>query len=151
MLLTEDDLSPESLPAAGCEVRAVAALLATRARSPLGVGEPVVAFAEGAMRDGLRRASESFGVEAEFIDRDHPGAVAEWARRHGLFQVAAAEAPVGPGRDLLDELDAALDAAGMRRVIRIRRPWDDALWPMATAGYFQFKTRLPSRLAKLGL
>ena len=151
LLLTEDDLAPESLPLAGCEVRAVAGLLATGARSPLGVGGPVVAFAEGAMRDGLRRASDAFGVGPDVLGRDHPRAVVEWARRHGLFQVAAAEAPVGPGRELLDALDAAFDAAGMRRVIRVRRPWDDALWPMATAGYFQFKTRLPSRLAKLGL
>ena len=37
-------------------------------------------------------------------------------------------------------LAPAVAAAGMP-LVRVRRPWDEALWPLATKGFFPFRQR----------
>jgi len=148
LLLTEEDLHPESLPLGRARVVAIAAVACTEQRSPLGIGEPVRRFADAAVADGLARAAEAFAAPAErlcgFDD------VITWAKGAGVKAVATAWAPVGPVAPQLDRLGATLRAEGMG-LVRLRRDWDKAIWPHATQGFFRLKEKIPILLQELGL
>lgn len=151
LLLTEDDLKPDDLPLGHAQVIAVAGLLSSHKRSPAGVADPVLSFTTGALRNGIDHASRSLGVEPGPISFHATNAeVADWVRRLGARQVLTPWAPVGPAADRLASLDPVLAESGLR-LVRLRRPWDEELWPQATAGYFPFKERLPEALQRLGL
>lgn len=150
LLLTEDDLRAESLDLGGARPLGVAGVLATEDRSPLGVGAKAREFAEGAMADGLARAGTAFEVPAVRLEGDWAEAVGAWADSLGVDQVATPHAPVGPARDRLDRAGEVLARRGLR-LARVRRAWDDELWPHATAGYFGFKKEMEPSLARLGL
>ncbi|MEO0720095.1 MAG: hypothetical protein AAFZ06_14625 [Pseudomonadota bacterium] len=51
-------------------------------------------------------------------------------------------------RDWLDRARSDLAEAGVVLAEKQRR-WDRASWPHATAGYFKFKTKIPSLMGKL--
>ena len=36
-------------------------------------------------------------------------------------------------------------------LVRVRRPWDDVLWPLATKGFFPFRQRSTGVLVAEGL
>ncbi len=150
LLLTEEDLAPETLGLAFGSIRAVAGVLATADRSPRATSSAVLAFASGALDDALGRASGHFEAPAAPLGDDWPATVLAWAREHALAQVVTAEVPVGPARERVDRLAPILAGAGIP-LVRVRRPWDDTLWPLATAGYFPFKSKLESSLNRLGV
>ena len=64
-----------------------------------------------------------------------------------MHQIVTAYAPVGPVAEVLADLAAHPEAPA---VIRLRRPYDDAAWPLATKGFFPFKKHIPTLLAQLG-
>lgn len=121
LLLHEEDLHPESLPA--WDVRRVAVLRRD------GTGP----FAEGALEDGLSRAAARFAAPADAVA---PADVARWA---GTLPVVTPDIPVGPVAD-------ALAGAALHRW---RRPWDAACWPLARKGFFPFRERVPALIATL--
>jgi deoxyribodipyrimidine photo-lyase len=51
-------------------------------------------------------------------------------------------ATVGPTQQIMDPLLSLLKQQGVA-VRRLRRDWDDALWPHATHGFFRFKEQIP--------
>ena len=125
LLLHLDDLHPESLPLGRAEVVRIGGLTA----SVPGATPGVTAFDGAAMADALDRAARHFGCQAGPAE---PG----W---HGGLPVVSAWAPVGPSADAMPP-----------GTLRVRRPWDDAVWPRATKGYFQVKAAIPALLAELG-
>ena len=148
VLLTEEDLDVSSWDLGGARPVAVVGIRCTEDRSPLPVGPVLTAFATGALQDGLERASAVWNVPGE--SSASWDTLVEWVKSQGVRQVITAFAAVGPVRDRLVTLARALDAVGVR-LVQIRRPWDDVLWPHATAGFFPFKEKLPRELAALGL
>jgi deoxyribodipyrimidine photo-lyase len=133
LLLHEDDLHAESLPLAGLEVRRVIGLSCPAARSPLGAAPLVQSFVDGALADGLNRAAQHFGVPAERMAlADLPDLLARDA-------VVMAEAPVGWLADSLRPYGVA----------PLRRPWDEACWPLAGRGFFPFAQHIPRLCAEL--
>ena len=125
LLLHLDDLCPESLPLGGVRVARVGGLLA---HAP-GVVERVRHADGAAMADALDRAAAHFGCSA--------GAAAEgW--NEGL-PVVTAWAPVGPS--------AAVLPGGCTR---LRRRWDDLVWPHTGRGYFGVRKTIPSILRVRG-
>jgi deoxyribodipyrimidine photo-lyase len=133
LLLHEDDLHPESLPLVGLEVRRVIGLSCPAARSPLGAAPLVQRFVDGALEDGLGRAAQHFGVPAERMAlADLPDLLARDA-------VVMAEAPVGWLADSLRPYGVA----------SLRRPWDEACWPLAGRGFFPFAQHIPRLCAEL--
>ncbi len=143
VLLTEEDLHPESWRI-NAEVRAIAVLpSATVAQSD----SPAARFSQGALDDGATRAQAHFGVTAELVEADR---LPDWLRRQGLTALITAEVPVGLIRWQLADAARVLASHGAA-LIRLRREWDDLLWPHATAGFFKLKTRLPATIARLGL
>ena len=134
LLLHEDDLHPESLPLAGLEVQRVVGLSCPEARSPLGAAPLVRRFTEAALEDGLNRAAQHFSVRAELIALDDlPDLLAHDA-------VVMAEAPVS----------WVADALRPYRLCPLRRPWDEACWPLAGRGFFPFAQHILRLCAELG-
>ncbi len=143
LLLTEEDLHPESL-GIECDVCAVAAL----ASPPIaGAERPAARFGAGAIEDGLRRATAHFDARCDgvLVDGD---ALLAWARGCGARTVVTAYPPTGLIARELARTEAALARDGIR-LARIRRAWDDAAWPHATSGFFAFKERIPKLLDRI--
>ncbi|MCA3426026.1 MAG: deoxyribodipyrimidine photolyase [Roseomonas sp.] len=133
LFLHEDDLHPESLPLAGLQVRRVIGVCCPEARSPLGAAPLVQSFVAGALEDGLTRAAQHFGVPAERVAlEDLPDLLARDA-------VVMPEAPVGWLADTLRPFGVAA----------LRRPWDEACWPLAGRGFFPFAQHIPRLCAEL--
>jgi deoxyribodipyrimidine photo-lyase len=147
LLVTEEDLCPETLPLGHAHVIAAAGATCTAARSILPIGAAAERFATAAMDDALARAGAAFGVAAEHLTGFT--AVADWAAASGAEAVVTAYAPAGPVAAALDAAAPALAARGLR-LLRVRRAWDDAVWPHATRGFFQVKDRIPAILRALG-
>ncbi|MFN3262745.1 MAG: FAD-binding domain-containing protein [Pikeienuella sp.] len=150
LLLHGEDCSPESL-APPYPPAAILGLSAVDGRSPLPAGVRARAFAEGALRDALARASARFGVEAERgEDRLWPAALIDWARRHDLHFIVTARPAIGPAAAHLDAAEPEMEAAGVR-LIRLMRPHDEVAWPHADRGFFAMRRQIPSMLVSLGL
>ena len=143
LLLTEEDLHPESLGLTG-EVRAIAVLPSATVAAP---DSPAACFSAGALADGASRAAAQFGVAATTVAAaDLPG----WLARQGLTSLVTAQAPVGLIGWQLRTLRQQLAAQGAQ-LVELRRSWDELLWPHATAGFFKLKTKLPAVIDQLGL
>ena len=133
LLLHEDDLHPESLPLAGLQVTRVVGLCCPAARSPHGSAPLVQRFVDGALEDGLARAAQHFSVRAERVALDDlPDFLAQGA-------VVMPEAPIGWLADILRPYP----------VVSLRRPWDEASWPLAGRGFFPFAQHIPRLCAEL--
>lgn len=145
LLLHEEDLNPESLEMGGVRISQVARGSSVAGRSPLPVSSAVTAFIDGAMADGLGRASAYFDAPATALDGVTATAVLEWARAGGIRNIVTAYAPVGPVRTRLDALAPELAAAGIP-LLRLGRSWDRTAWPHATRGFFPFKEKIPALL-----
>ncbi len=120
LLLHGDDLRVETLALGQARVVRVACL---SAHAP-DAAAPVVAGDTEALADGAARAAAHFGCEvvklADGWSADLP--------------VVAAWAPVGPS------------ASALPACLRVRRAWDDAVWPRSTKGYFAVKAAIPAIL-----
>ncbi len=116
LLLHLDDLHPESL---GLDAAQVARVVGVTAHAE-GAAPAVRAADEAAMADGLARAAAHFGCPV--------------ASDAGGLPAVAAWAPVGPSADALPD------------GVRILRPWDAAVWPRSTAGFFKVKAAIPEVL-----
>jgi deoxyribodipyrimidine photo-lyase len=145
LLLHEEDLGVESLDTGAARIVAAAGFALPEARSPLLVAPHVAAHLDSALADGLARAASRFGVAAE---RVAPEAVADWADSARIRTVLTPEAPTGWTADALGPVAAALAARGIR-LLRLRRDWDTACWPLATRGFFQFRERIPELARRL--
>jgi len=150
LLLTEEDLQPESLPIDPRQVIGVAGATHVEGRSQLPPSQQVSAFTDAALDDALDRARAHFGCEAERLRGLEGDSIAEWAERIGATVVVTPQAPVGPVEESL--ADAAY-WLGMRqlKLLQLRRAYDAAIWPHATRGFFALRDRIPQILAALEL
>ncbi|PPD16129.1 MAG: hypothetical protein CTY25_03510 [Methylobacterium sp.] len=150
LLLTEEDLHPESLPLAEADLRGILACHATQSRSEWPVAEHALAFAEGALADGLTRASAHFGVTGDRLDALQAADLVRRCQALGATCIVTAYAPVGPMAEEFARLRPALAKAGIA-LVEIRRREDDLIWPHATKGFFGLRERIPDLLAGMGI
>lgn len=149
LLITDEDLHPESWPMANLPApRCIVLLDATHARSPLAVSEPVARFAREALADAAARAAEHFRVPVASGVASDAAAVMEKARAAGCEQLVGIEAATGPVSDLLRA--PGLAGTGLHAAW-VRRDWDAAFWPHARKGFFALKKRIPDVFHQLGL
>lgn len=150
LLLTPADLTPEVSRLGSWPVSSVAAGWDREVGELLELDPEVVAFKRLALADGLARARQHFACPGLELDPvlDWVEAVRRWAAEAELEEVLTLEAPVGPWRAALERLAPALAEDG-RRLVRVRRDWDDALWPRATRGFFAFKRDLEATVLEL--
>lgn len=141
VLLTEDDLHPESLALGAATVAAIAS-------APVGDDRAaaVTAFTRAALDDARTRAAAHFGAPAEGLTGVTGAAVRDWARRHDLHSIIVPYAPVGPARTALDRAATELAADGIA-LLPVRRAWDSAAWPHARRGFFAFRETMASLVA----
>ncbi len=138
VLLTEDDCLPETLFPDHLDIRDVAILPASHLRSPRPVGVAVARFETGALQD----AAERFGKDHKVLEAVSPDCLAGLAERSGARQILAPFTPTGPLKDYFDTAAPSLERQGLS-LSECRRPWDDAVWRHASAGYFKVKKQIP--------
>ena len=144
LLLTEEDLHPESWPLKDAEITAVAGLCFPEARSPNPIGKYAETFTRTALKNSVSRAAQHFG--APHGDLSSPAALADWFAESGADTLMTTLPPIGWVRPELD----ALKAGGLP-LVYVERAWDTAFWPHATKGFFALKKEIPATLAKLGI
>jgi hypothetical protein len=142
LLMTVDDLHPESAFAGMPAIDWVAAALldAPDTVAALPEGDVARAFRAAAMADGAARWTAAAGMQVERI-ADPVAGLVDWARAHGLGQVVAPHACVGPLRPVLDALGPALGVHGIT-LVQWQRRWDAAGWPCAARGFFTFREHI---------
>jgi deoxyribodipyrimidine photo-lyase len=145
LLLHEDDLGIETLDTGPAQIVALGGLALPEARSPLLVAPGLAQQFDRVLTDGLDRGAARFGTAPERLS---PGAVAEWAERAGVRVVLTPEAPAGWTADTLGPIEKDLGARGIR-LQQLRRDWDEACWPLATRGFFQFRAQIPEIARRL--
>ena len=139
LILHDDDLSPGFMLDAGHAPVATAVITSRAHLSPLQVAPHLTDFARQAAEDTVTRFGDRLGAVSTLDP--YAAALDAWAAKHDLDQIITADAPVGPNATLLGQM------SGDVPLIRLRRPFDDAAWPHATAGFFKFKDKIPKLLA----
>ena len=133
LLLSEDDLHPESLALGAATIAAVAGAVVAEPRSAA-----VAAFTAAAVDDACARAAAHFATVAIRLPSLTTDVVRDWAAAHDLRTVIVGYAPIGPARTALDDIAIGLAADGIA-LVPVRRAWDSAAWPAARRGYFAFR------------
>ena len=148
LLLHPEDFGPDSVVPDGVAVAGVA--VTERGTGDWPWGEAARDFVATAAADAATRAGRAFGCAATVTQGLEAADVLAAAATAGARWVLAAEAPVGPVAEALAALSGPLAAAGLP-LVRVRRPWDDALWPLATKGFFPFRQRSRAALEADGM
>lgn len=144
LLLTDEDCRPEDFDLAALDIRAVASLHTSGLRSPLPVADRIARFEAEALADTARRIA----ADPQALTAHDPAALARWAASAGARQIATPYITTGPLRDWMDAADPALQAKDIS-LTEFQRPWDKAIWPHATAGFFKVKQQIPRLMETL--
>lgn len=146
LLLTEDDLHPESWP--GFETNPPQEVIVLNPSPPeasLNSGTIASLFSKDAMQDAISRI-------------DHPVTFCEQTAS-GLMQTMSGRTAdrlvipyqlSGPSAPSVNRSLVKLEAAGIT-VHELKRSWDDHAWPHATAGFFKLKKKIPKLMAQARL
>jgi deoxyribodipyrimidine photo-lyase len=148
LLLTEEDMHPESLDHRDAEIVAIAGATGAGARSPLDVSSHVHAFTNGAMADALQSASIASNAPIEILAALSGPDIESWARKHNVDTVVTAYAPVGPTSTALTDVTRRLQSIGIK-MVEVRRDFDTLAWPHGARGFFGMKDKIPCLLHKL--
>jgi deoxyribodipyrimidine photo-lyase len=146
LLVTEEDLTPETWSLDTAEVAAVAIMTGHDAVpnfAPL-----VRAFKAAALADTHARATAYWRAPVTTVASATE--LVALVRTSGATHGVTAQAPIGWVQAELAAWQRASAAAGVP-LIEIARPWDSLFWPHAKAGFFQLKDRIPTVLGKLGI
>ena len=146
LLVTEEDLSPETWPLAEVDICGVA-MFAPRHIAP-DWSPAVLAFKTGSMTDARQRLSTHWSKQVMAVAS--PDDLMRFAADQGATAVVTAFVPVGFVRPQIDEWATDCGAAGIP-LMQIARRWDSLFWPHATAGFFKLKEQIASTLAQLNL
>jgi deoxyribodipyrimidine photo-lyase len=152
LMLTDEDLCPETLIGKGTQVTAIAGLHFAARRSPLPTGEAALAFTRGALADGLSRASRQFEAPGTDLSvaADPLEACREWALGLDVDVIITAQPATGWTAAALGEIRGALETTG-KRLAFAGRDWDAAFWPHASKGFFALGAKIPETLEALGI
>jgi deoxyribodipyrimidine photo-lyase len=146
LLVTEEDLSPETWPVIDVQVCGIA-LFAPEHYSAQ-VSPLVQAFKAGALADAETRASAHWSQPVTRVAT--PDELIAFAANQGATSCVTTRIPVGFVRPEIENWALACRTAGVP-LVQIARRWDSLFWPHATAGFFKLKERIPGTLAKLDL
>ena len=152
LLLTDDDLRPETLLGQRTQVTASAGVHFASQRSPLSPGDAALAFTRGAVADALERARRHFGAPVTDLSEAPQlvDACRAWALGLDVDVIVTAEPATGWTASALSAVRGALDNAG-KRLVFAGRDWDAAFWPHASKGFFALGAKIPETLAGLGV
>ena len=140
LLLTTEDLHPESLPLNCAHIAGLAGLMV----DATGLSPRVAHFRVAALDDGMQRASLAFGRHGPILPAHD---IAGHAQQLGVRHIVTAYAPIGPIATMLAQLAQACAQQGLK-LHQVRRDWDSTAWPLATKGFFPFRQHIPDLLPK---
>jgi deoxyribodipyrimidine photo-lyase len=149
LLVTEEDLSPESWCIPTADVSGV--ILIDTADATAGISSNVTTFKREALESTKERLVASGYSSVTLLSgtmgtmeaqRENVSRLLQGHHVGGTSTVSMMGATVGPTRQIMDPLLSLLKQQGVA-VRRLRRDWDDALWPHATHGFFRFKEQIP--------
>jgi len=146
LLLTAEDCRPEDFALPDFDIVATATLTTAHLRSPRTVSDDVLAFEERALADTAARQ----GWPTQALRAGNPADLTHVAEHAGATQIITPYIPTGYTRDWLLEAMPKLDKKGVC-LAELRRPWDELIWPHATAGFFKVKKKIPTILMDAGL
>ena len=155
LLLTSDDLSPQSWP--GFTEHPPALILSggqVPQEAALNDGRVAAAFTRDAVANTARDLAEETGAVHEPIHEMHVNAITRVCTTFDVHKIALPFAQRGPTMTFRDELAGAAKETpeGAHCALHeVQRTWDAHAFPHATAGFFKMKTKIPSLLAKAGL
>ncbi|MEM6384920.1 MAG: FAD-binding domain-containing protein [Pseudomonadota bacterium] len=144
VLITEEDCHPESW---GLEIgaeTAVTTLQSSHLQSERPVADCVARFEADALAD----VSDRLGVPTDTLVAGDPRNLLNWAKAHGASQVVTGYIPEGPLRDWIRPAEEMFQQENIL-FVEHRRAWDEAIWPLATAGFFKVKKQIPRILRDL--
>jgi deoxyribodipyrimidine photo-lyase len=113
-------------------------------------GAAAARFGEGALADAGQRAGVRYRQTVRPLESVTGQTLVEAALAVGARGIVTPYVPVGPTASALEAARPVVDAAGLALVM-VRRPWDAALWPLATRGFFPFRQQSEASLRTLGL
>jgi deoxyribodipyrimidine photo-lyase len=136
LLVTPDDMNPESLFGTRAEIKA-----AVVAADPATLwGDNARVFVASASRDAAERVSTAFQCPTDILNTLNVETLITQAKEAGAEQIITPYAPVGSVAELLAEFAPRLEQEGIP-MIQIRRRWDEKFWPHATKGFFPSKKK----------
>lgn len=149
LLVTEEDLHPESLLPDGAAVLAIHVADAVEIDGQPRSGR-VQDFARQALDDAAARLAAAFPQTPVRRGPLDAATLANAASAVGAKTLVTAYAPVGPTRDRLDALTHSL--AGRDVALKaIGRAYDALTWPHGRSGFFGLKKRIPRLLDQFAL
>ncbi|TRD11866.1 DNA photolyase [Erythrobacter insulae] len=117
------------------------------ARSTMAVGEPAREFAQTAVSLGVEEAARAYGCDAKFWNNE--GGLETILRGANLDRIAVPYLPQGWTRDaLMPELSPIIEAD---RLAILLDDLNRATWPLAKAGFFGVKKKIPDILDETGI
>ena len=144
LLVTEDDLSPETWALGSADVVGVALF------KPVTCGPAssriVRAFKIGAMADAGARSAAHWAKPVATVTT--PAELAMFASAHNATAAVTTRLPVGYLQEELVHWIGSEHAVGVP-ILQMQRRWDELFWPHATAGFFKLKERIPTVLEEL--
>ena len=143
LLITSEDGAWHDFDFGDFPICAAACLPSAQMRSDLPVSPLVAQFEQGALNDTAARLHQS-APQLSFQD---PGALVKWAQKAGAQQIITPYITRGPLYDFIMQAAPLLNAQGIA-LCEWQRPYDLAIWPHATAGFFKIRQNIPQILAK---
>ena len=147
LLLTSDDLHPESWPGYDANPPALvidAGQLPLEAE--LNSGQSASDFTRAAIGETVARLGRT-SDQTVATDAGSSGRLSRLLAGQNLTVLAMPYATTGPSRAFLNDHLAGADVS----VHEVKRAWDDHAWPHATAGFFKLKKKIPKLMSQAGL
>ncbi len=129
LLVTHEDMHPESIFPAGAKI--AASIVAADAGLPW--GSAARRFAKAAAADTASRTAAHFGCTANLCHTLDAEALIAAVHAAGLRQIVTPYAPVGPVADASARLAPVLANEGIT-LAQVRRAWDGQFWPPREKG-----------------
>jgi deoxyribodipyrimidine photo-lyase len=151
LVLTEEDLHPESWGVPSGDVAAVVGL--RTAQCDLGISTRVLNFKTAALADAVARAQAGFDCPVLVLPADLADCAGELrlaALKAKAICLTTMHIPIGANHDHLHRILEAASGNGLA-TRTLRRDWDSAFWPHATQGFFKLKEAIPLVVGELGL
>ena len=150
LLVTDDDMGLETANLPSTNLAGIVSINTARTRTPHGVGNEVADFIDNALDAAVNNYAIKHQLSVYRIQPDDGRALLKLANQLSAQQVIGLQIPIGPGRDAITDMMQELLS---HKIVysKIVRPWDRVCWPYAKAGFFRFRSSIPSMLGALSL
>ena len=147
MLVTPDDLCPESSSISGLKPRLILTTGFENLSKVSRFGAKVQEYVGAALEDTKQRLEEHYGCPVEALtSSESPGElIGQRLAVEGLSHLVYHQPATGPWHELLSRVTAK--DVGLK-YFPLRRPWDSKLWPSATRTQLDFHETVKPRLLK---